>query len=253
MSSVGDRPAQPRFGDADRLAVVQRGDPDRLAGVHALHVGRVRRVEQHLAGGERGVPAGGAVVGGHREPAHQLGPVRRVDRELVAGGHALQHQQPGRGAEVRHQDVDQAAGHLVQVQGRADLAERVIQQRVPHQRGIDEPLGRSWRHAQHGQRGQARFIPVAEHRLDAGHRLHPAAFPGADRQDGGGLAPRLDRLEQLGQRGLGRAPAGHQVAQVGADQGIRVEGQDLGRVSVMLNDPSVLIDAEDEGPHGYVR
>ena len=148
-----------------------------------------------------------------------------------------------------HQDVDQAPGHLVQVERRADLPEGVVQQRVPHQGRVHEPLVLGGRHLQHGQGGQARGLP--EHGLHAGHRLHPAAFPGADRQHRGGLPAGPDGIQQGGQGRVGRRGGRDQVAEVRPDQW-RIQGEDVRGVPVMLDDPSGLIDAQDERPDGDV-
>jgi hypothetical protein len=78
---------------------------------------------------------------------------------------------------MRYQDVDQATGHLVQVERRADLPEGVVQERVPHQGRVDEPLVLDRRHLQDGQRHEARGFP--QHGLHAGHRLtrRPSRVP----------------------------------------------------------------------------
>ncbi len=173
-----------------------------------------------------------------------------MHRELIPGGHALEHEQARSGAEVRHQDVDQAPRHLVEVKRRPDLPEGVVQQRVAHQGGVYEPLVLGGRHLQHGQGGEARGLPV--HGLHAGDRLDPASFPGADREHRGGLPAGPDGVEQGGQGRLSRGGGGDQIAQVRADQLGRIQGEDIRGIPVMLYDPPGLIDAQDERPEGDV-
>ena len=190
------------------------------------------------------------VVAGDREPAQQVRPVHAVVGELVGRHHALQHQQAGRVAEVRHDDVDQAAGHLVQVEGGADLAEGVVEQRVPHQRGIEELLVGGRRHAHDHQ--CADDVVAAAHRLDGDHGVDRVGAPGAEREHRRGLPAAAGGVEQALQRRAGLRRRGDQVAQVGAEQRLAGRGEDFQRTPVMLIDPPGLIHPEDQGPRGGV-
>ena len=232
------------------LVVLDVGRPHRLAGVQALGVRRSRRVPQDLTGGERRVQARVVVIARDGEPAQQVRPVHPVAGGLVGRHHALQHQQAGRVAEVRHHDVDQAAGHLVKVEGGADLTEGVIKQRVPHQRGIEELLVGGRRHAHDHQCADNVVAPA--HRLDGDHGVDRVGAPGAQREHRRGLPAAAGGVEQPLQRRAGLRRRRDQVAQVGTDQGFARRGEDFQRTPVMLIYPPSLIYPDDQGPPGGV-
>ena len=235
----------------DRFGGGHGGRMDRPAGVHALGVGRARRVAQHLPGGERGVPVRVAVVGGDGHPAQQVGPVVLRGGRLVGRHQALQQQQPGRVAEVRDHDVDQPPGQLVQVEGGPHLPERLIQQRMPHQRGVKELLHAGRWHAQDRQRRRAPLV-VAAHRLQRDHGVDGVAALGLEGEHRGRFPASLDRVKQTVQRRPCGGVAHHQIAQVRAEQRAVRRIKDFLRIPVMLNYPSGRIYPQDQCPHGSV-
>jgi hypothetical protein len=147
---------------------------------------------------------------------------------------------------VRHHDVDQAVGHLVKVEGGTDLAEGVIEQRVPHQRGIEELLVGGRRHAHDHQRADDVIAPA--HRLDGDHRVDRVGASGAEREHRRGLPAAAGGVEQPLQRRAGRRRRGDQVTQVRTDQGLAGRGEDFQRAPVMLIDPPRLIYPDDQRP-----
>ena len=136
-----------------------------------------------------------------RDPAQRHRPLRPVRRQFVVPGQALQQQQAGHVAEVRHDRVEQDAGHVVDVERVADPGERVVQHLPAHERGIDEPLRFGRGDAQQRQRGQAG--PAGPHRVDGHHRFGRGAVAGVDREHGTALTIRTDGLEQPGHRSRG--------------------------------------------------
>ena len=151
---------------------------------------------------------------------------------------------------MRHHDVDQAAGHLVEVEGGADLAEGVVEQRVPHQRGIEELLVGGRRHAHDDQRADDVVAPA--HRLDGDHGVDRVGAPGAEREHRRGLPAAAGGVEQTLQRRAGLRRRGDQVAQVGTEQGYTRRGEDFQRTPVMLIYPPSLVYPDDQGPRGGV-
>jgi hypothetical protein len=147
--------------------------------------------------------------------------------------------------------LDQPAGHLVQVEGGAHLPERLIEQGVPHQGGVQELLHARRRHAQDGQRGRA-GVAVAAHRLQGDHGVDRAAALRPEGEHRGRFPARLDRIQQAVQWRPGRGVADHQVAQVRAEQRPVRRVEDFLRIPVMLNYPSGRIYAQDQCPHGCV-
>jgi hypothetical protein len=185
------------------------------------------------------------VVGGDRKPAQQVWPILLLRRCLV-GHQALLDQQAGDVAEVRDDYVDQAAGHLVEIQRGVDLAEGVVKQPVPHHRWVEKPLRAGRRYAHDHQR---RTAVVAIDGLDRDHRVDRIAAPGPERQYSRGFPPRPPGLEQARQR-RSRRTAHHQAMQGGSQQGAAPGVEHLLRVSVMPNDPSGRIYPENQRPHG---
>ena len=125
---------------------------DRLAGVYALGIDRSCLVPHQLPYGEGDLPTGVMVVGGDRQAQHARAVL--LLRRCLVGHEALLHMQAGDVAEVRDDYVDQATGHLVEIQGGADLAEGLVEQPVPHHRWVEEPLA-GGRHAHDHQRRTA--------------------------------------------------------------------------------------------------
>ena len=242
---VGHRPAQPRGRDPRRL-VAAHLQAHRLAGGHALGVRRARRVAQDLPGREHRVPGRVAVVVGHREPAQQLGAVRAVGRQFLPGHQALQDQQPGLVGEVRHSDVDEFAGQLVDVQRAADPLERAVQERVPHHRRVQETaLGRRRDPDQH-QADQARV--AGAHRLDGDHRIQRVAVPGPERQHGRALAAGQRRAQQALQGYRVRRGTRQQAAELNAEQGVAGVSEHVRGIPVVLEDPAGFVDTEGQRP-----
>jgi hypothetical protein len=120
-----------------------------------------------------------------------------VDGRLVGRHQGLQHQQASRVAEVRHHDVDQAAGHLIEVEDGADLPEGVVQQGVPHQRGIEELLVAGRRHPHDHQGADAVVVPA--HGLHGDHRVHRVIPPRPHREHRGGFPACAGGLQEAAQ------------------------------------------------------
>src|SRR5215510_6814281 len=76
--------------------------------------------------------------------------------------------------------------------------------------------------------------------------------PGAEREHRRGFAAVASGGEQPGQRRAGRLRRGDQVVQVSTEEGLAGRSEDLQRTPVMLDDPSGLIDPDDQRPHGGV-
>src|SRR5262249_39535847 len=184
------------------------------------------------------------VVGGDRKPPQQVRPIRWPRRCLV-GHEAFLHEQAGDVAEVRDDYADQAAGHLVEIQGGADLAEGVVKQRVPHHRWVEEPSRAGGRYAHDRQR---RTAIVAIDGLDRDHRVDRIAALGPERQYGRGFPARPRGIEQARQRS--RRTAHHQVTQKGSQQSAAWRVERVPRSQVMPNYPSGRIDPQNQRPHG---
>jgi hypothetical protein len=239
----GRRPAHPGLGDV--VGAHAGCLLDRFAGVHALGIDRSCLVLHHFTYGESDLPAGIIVVGGDRQPAQQVRPILLLRRRLV-GHKALLDKQAGDVAEVRDDYVDQAAGHLVEIQRGIDLAEGVVKQPVPHHRWVEKPLGAGRRYAHNHQR---RTAVAAIDGLDRDYRVDRIAALGLERQYGRGFPPRPPSLEQARQRRSRRTA--HQQGIQGSSQQNAARGvQHLLRISVMPDDPSGRIYPENQRPHG---
>ena len=155
---------------------------------------------------------------------------------------------------MRYQDVDQAAGQLVQVERRRRSAGRCR----PAARAASGPgrgtarLGR--RHLQDQAsadqaRGSAERIGWTLTTVSS-----RSAVPGPDRQHRGGLPAGQRRVQQArpGPIGCATGPASRSL-RCSAEQGVAgIRRRMSGGIPVMLDDPSGLIDAEDERPRGGV-
>ena len=178
---------------------------------------------------------------------------------------------------MRDERVDQLARQVIDIERVADPGEGVVEHLPAHQRGVDEPLGPRRRDAQQRQRRQVG--PARAHRVYGHHGLGPVPAAGVDGQHRATLAIGADRFEQPadcdravrhpdGMRVPRRTRRRHglrairlggvsslgyargQVAQLRAEQLFRLPGQDLRRVPVVLHDPAVVVDPENDGPDG---
>ena len=182
-----------------------------------------------------------------RDPAQRHRSLGPVGGQLVVAGQALQQQQVSGVAEVRHQRTEQLAGHLLDVERVTDPGEGVVEHLLAHDRGVDEPLGLRHGNAEQGQRGQAGAARA--HRVHRHHRLGRTPVAGVHGQHRGALAVGPDRLQQAGDRGGTVRRPGRQVAELGAEQLVGLACEDARRGAVVLDDPPVVIDAENEGAH----
>ena len=161
-------------------------------------------------------------------------------------------------AEVRHERVQQHAGHVVDVERVADLGERVVEHQPAHERGVDEAFFPVRGNAEQGERGQAGA--GGTHRMDGHYRLSRRTVARVDREHGAALTIGPDRLEQAGYRGgavglpggvrIGLAAGRRELDELRAQQVLRLARQDRGGVPVVLHDAPVVIDPEDQGPNG---
>ena len=95
----------------------------------------------------------------------------------------------------------------------------------------------------------ARLAPLRAHRVHRHHRLGRTPVAGLHGQYRGALAVGPDRLQQAGDRGGAVRRPGRQVAELGAEQLVGLAREDARRGAVVLDDPPVVIDAENEGAH----
>jgi hypothetical protein len=176
--TVGEQPgdglAPPRAGQPAGGGGAERLLEDRLAGRDALHVGRVLRVAQDLPGGERGVPRRVLPVVLDREPAQRVARVRAVLGVLALACQALQDDDLGAVAEVRHQPGDELLRQVAEVQGvvLVQPVERLVQQHLAGDRGVLEAPGGGLGELEDDERGERPVVGLE--RADGHDRVRDA-------------------------------------------------------------------------------
>ena len=188
--------------------------------------------------------------------------------QLVVAGQAFQQQQVGRVAEMRDEGVHQLARQVIDVERVADPGEGVVEHLPAHERGVDEAFspGAGMR----SRASAARLVPPAR----IGWTVTTASVGGPSRVSivSMALPSRSERIASSSPAtaaalsacraacefacaafGWALFPCGtgrRELDELRTEQILRLAGQDLGRVPVVLDDAPVVVDPEDQGPHG---